>query len=300
MRTILFFNPTAGGGKFSKKELKTALKLGGYSVSYCSTKGRRFERMLDEPADLFVVAGGDGTVAKVVRQMPDRDIPVAILPIGSANNIARTFGIAGAPYELAEILHPRYWQLYTIGMARGPWGERRFVEAVGLGPLARLIRKPSLDAAVGVDSLQQGRRELRKAMGKAKPLDVEVHIDGKAVRGDLLSVEVINTVYTGPGLPLAPSANPGDRLLEVVCVRPDDRKSMMTWIGAPQHRQPPVSIRRGRKVSIVWRKEPIRLDDEAVDAPKGTATVAVQLERAAAKILVPPPRGIRRLWRNGS
>jgi hypothetical protein len=74
---------------------------------------------------------------------------------------------------------------------------------------------------------------------------------------------------------------------------------MMKWIGAPQHRQPPVSIRRGRKVSIVWRKEPIRLDDDAVDAPSGTATVTVQLERAAAKILVPPPRGIRRLWRNG-
>jgi len=299
MRAILFHNPTAGGGKFSKKELKTAIRLGGYAVRMCSTKGRRFGTMLREPAGLFILAGGDGTVAKVIARMPDRGIPVAVLPLGSANNIARTFGIAGAPYELAEILHPQYFQRLTIGVARGPWGRRRFVEAVGLGPLARMMQKPSLDAAVGIDSVRKGRRELRKDLGKAKPLDVDVVIDGRPLKGDLLSVEIINTVYTGPGLPLAPSADPGDRLLEIVCVRPDDRRAMMAWIEAPQHRSPPVSVRRGRKVAITWRNGPLRLDDDVLDAPKRPATVTVSLERTAAKILVPPPRGIHRLWPAG-
>jgi diacylglycerol kinase (ATP) len=299
MQATLFHNPTAGGGKFAKKELITALKLGGLTPRYVSTKSKRFKDELADAENLIVVAGGDGTVAKVIAQMPDRSVPVAILPLGSANNIARSFGVAGAPYELAEILHPLYWQRYTMGVVRGPWGRRRFVEAVGLGPLARMMKKPSLDAASGVDSLRGGRAELRKILKKAKPLDIDVIVDGKAVPDQILSIEIMNIVYTGPGLPLAPSADPGDRMLEVVCVRPGERRTMMEWIMEPQHRRPPVSMRRGRAVEILWRGDPIRIDDDIIEPPKHEATVTVSLERAAVKVLVPPPRGIRRLWSDG-
>ena len=120
MRATLFHNPTAGGGKFTKKELMTALRLGGLEPRYVSTKSKRFKKELAEAEDLVVVAGGDGTVAKVIAQMPDRGVPVAILPLGSANNIARSFGVAGAPYELAEILHPLYWQRYSMGIVAVP------------------------------------------------------------------------------------------------------------------------------------------------------------------------------------
>jgi diacylglycerol kinase (ATP) len=298
MRATLFHNPTAGGGKFTKKELMTALRLGGLSPRYASTKGRRFKKALAQAEGLVVVvvAGGDGTVGKVIAQMPDRGVPVAILPLGSANNIARSFNVAGAPYELAEILHPLYWQRLSIGTVRGPWGRRRFVEAVGLGPLARMMKKPSLDGAWGVDSLRGGRNELRKIMRKAKTLDIDVRIDGKRLPGDILAIEIMNIVYTGPGLPLAPSADPGDRLLEVVYVRPADRKAMTAWIKEPQHRRPPVSTRRGRRVDIVWRGDPMRVDDDVIGTPDSAATVTVMLESAAAKIMVPPPRGIPRLW----
>jgi diacylglycerol kinase (ATP) len=296
MQATLFHNSTAGGGKFTKKELVTALRLGGLKPRYVSTKSKRFKAALAEVEDLVVVAGGDGTVAKVIAQMPDRGVPVAILPLGSANNIARSFGVAGAPYELAEILHPLYWQRYSMGVVRGPWGRRRFVEAVGLGPLARMMQKPSLDAARGIDSLRGGRAELRKILKKAKPLDIDVWIDGRPLPGDILSIEVMNIVYTGPGLPLAPSADPGDRMLEVICVRPGERRAMMDWIGEPQHRRPPVSARRGRIVQIAWRGDPMRVDDDIIDPPKQEAKVTIALERNAAKILVPPPRGLSKLW----
>jgi diacylglycerol kinase (ATP) len=296
MRATLFHNPTAGGGKFTKKELMTALRLGGLRPRYVSTKSKHFQQELAQAEDLVVVAGGDGTVGKVIVQMDDHGVPIAILPLGSANNIARSFGVAGAPYELAEILHPLYWQRLSMGVVRGPWGRRRFVEAVGLGPLARMMKKPALDAAEGVDSLRGGRDELRKIMRKAKPLDIDVLLDGRPLDGGILSIEIMNIVYTGPGLPLAPSADPADRFLDVVCVRRNDRKAMTAWIKEPQHRRPPVTVRRARRVDISWRGDPIRLDDEVVDAPKNEATVSVTLERTAARILVPPPRGIGRLW----
>jgi diacylglycerol kinase (ATP) len=297
MRATLIHNPTAGGGKFTKKELITALRLSGFEPRYVSTKSRHVKKELAQARDLVVVAGGDGTVAKVIVQMPDRGIPVAILPLGSANNIARSFGIAGAPYELAEILHPLYWERLSMGVVRGPWGRRRFVEAVGLGPLARMMDKSSLDGARGVDSLRGGRDELRKLMKKAKPLDIDVLVDGEPLPRGILAIEIMNIIYTGPGLPLAPSADPADYMLEVVYVRPADRKAMIAWIKAPRHRRPPVAARRAREVKIIWRGDPIRVDDDFIDPPNEPATVTVMLERQAVKVLVPPPRGIGRLWR---
>jgi hypothetical protein len=85
-------------------------------------------------------------------------------------------------------------------------------------------------------------------------------------------------------------------MIEVVCVRPADRRAMMDWIKEPQHRRPPVSVRRASKVDIVWRGDPMRIDDDVIDAPAEPTTVSVMLERTAVKVLVPPPRGLSRLW----
>ena len=54
-----------------------------------------------------MAAGGDGTIAKVVTQLKDRETRVAILPLGTANNIARSFGITGPVEEIVGGLAQR-------------------------------------------------------------------------------------------------------------------------------------------------------------------------------------------------
>ena len=102
MRSLLLHNPRAGTGVHTEEELLSALRLGGIGSDYCSTKSEGSPQVLDRKVDRFIVAGGDGTIGKVVTQVPDRTHPVAIVPLGSANNVARTFGIAGTPQALAE------------------------------------------------------------------------------------------------------------------------------------------------------------------------------------------------------
>ena len=53
-------------------------------------------------ADLYVVAGGDGTVGKVITGIRDRNIPVAIIPSGTANNIAKSLCIEGSLDTLVD------------------------------------------------------------------------------------------------------------------------------------------------------------------------------------------------------
>lgn len=66
MRTILFHNPEAGDGDHSAADCRDMLEKVGYSTSCWSTRNENWREALDEPVDLRVVAGGDGTVAKVL------------------------------------------------------------------------------------------------------------------------------------------------------------------------------------------------------------------------------------------
>jgi diacylglycerol kinase (ATP) len=62
------------------------MKLADFDVRYVSVKQDDIEQALDKKTDLIVIAGGDGTITEVTTKLPDRSIPVAVLPLGTANN----------------------------------------------------------------------------------------------------------------------------------------------------------------------------------------------------------------------
>jgi hypothetical protein len=85
---------------------------------------------------------------------------------------------------------------------------------------ALIKRRAKRRKADGADDIRRGRRALSEVAGETEPLDLEVNIDGKAWKSDLISVDVLNIPFTGPALPLAHDADPrryaprGDRLRE--------------------------------------------------------------------------------------
>jgi diacylglycerol kinase (ATP) len=95
VRVTLMHNPTAGDEEHSPEQLTAVLQDAGHEVLYQSVKEDGWPDALGARAELVVVAGGDGTVAKVFKELVGRDLPVALLPLGSANNVARTLGLAG-------------------------------------------------------------------------------------------------------------------------------------------------------------------------------------------------------------
>jgi diacylglycerol kinase (ATP) len=139
MRAVLLHNPTAGAGEHCRDTLLYTMRLAGLSCSYHSVKDGDFAGALRRTAELVVVAGGDGTVAKVIARLPDRAIPVAIFPLGTANNIARSMGIVGAPLDVGEILCLDHTRPLDIGTAWGPWGHCRFVERTPARPGRALL-----------------------------------------------------------------------------------------------------------------------------------------------------------------
>jgi diacylglycerol kinase family enzyme len=135
MKVTLIHNPDAGSTDEScADDLANSIRAAGHSVTCRSCRSAGWENALLEPSDLVAVAGGDGIVGTVAKRMIGKSVPITVLPMGTANNIASTLGLTGIPND--DLIRgwgsARRIQL-DLGTARGPWGKRYFIEGLGLG-----------------------------------------------------------------------------------------------------------------------------------------------------------------------
>ncbi len=288
MRAILCHNPKSGDADHSKTELLETLKSAGIESVYCNIKEDDFRTLLREPADLIIAAGGDGAVAEIVKSMPDRGTPLAILPLGTANNIAHSFKITGVVSDLVASWDLNRWKPLDIGVVTGSWGERPFVEAVGLGVLPQLIKSKKSDggptAKVGA-----GRDALRDHVAEADAIDVTLSIDGSKIEtDDILAIEVVNIAYTGPRLPLLDAGEKPRGTLGLAVIRRKERVAMMSWLNAPHTGRAPFSRFVGHRIELAWRDAPLRIDDAVMELPPSPQTAVTEIDGRSLKVLVPP------------
>jgi diacylglycerol kinase (ATP) len=285
MQALLFHNPTSGTGSLTAEGLLSVLREAGYSADYCSTKDD-YKSALEKSTDLIVVAGGDGALARVVRDLQHRTTPIAIWPLGTANNVARSLGIQGNPDEILDSIRKGFLQSVDVGLAIGPWGTRRFIEACGVGAFAHSMEGPG-PKPPAVDRPRIGRERLQQAIASAKPERWKLKIDGETLEGEFLMVEIANTSFFGPGLRFAPSAELSDQKLDVIYLRREKRKEMFDWLAASKGDAPPLSSRRGRNISFKWEKGPLHIDDRLWGPPKKPVAVKVRVEATQLHVYVP-------------
>ena len=123
---------------------------------------------------------------------------------------------------------------------------------------------------------------------------VRVRADGDDLSGNYVAVEVMNIAAIGPRIVLAPDANPGDKLLDLVLVRERDREALAAYIHADGWRDvdPPVATRRVRCVELEWPAQDAHLDDEPWPASAQSwrpGQVSIDVG-GAAQLLVPAAR----------
>src|SRR6266487_6629990 len=139
MRITLMHNPKAGDAEHGEKQLMTALAKAGHHATYQSTKKSDYKKALKKPTDLVLAAGGDGTVGKIGCRLIDSGIPLGVLPLGTANNLARSLGFIASSEEIIGRLEGGKKLTFDVGLARGPGGKRYFFESVGGGLLADYV-----------------------------------------------------------------------------------------------------------------------------------------------------------------
>ena len=150
MHITLMHNPNAGSGNTSWKELVREFERAGHDVVYHSTKSKKLGRALESPGDAVVIAGGDGAVRKIALRLIGRNVPVGILSMGTANNIAKALGVDGSIKKLIRGLEKARKVKVDVGVVRGPWGDLPFLEGVGVGAFPRMMSHRAVDEKKGV------------------------------------------------------------------------------------------------------------------------------------------------------
>ena len=229
-----------------------------------------------------MVAGGDGTVAAVVKMLPDRSVPLAIIPSGTANNIARSLGICGAPEaSIADGIMSGGGG--RRGDVHGAWGCRRFVEGVGFGAFAHSLR--AVDACEEGEGCPTGREALRTALREAAPLPLAIEIEQSAAAGRRADAGGHEHPDDRAAAAARPRGAAGDGMLHISWLPARRRDAMIGWLGEEKG-DPPLELCRGREIRLTGGEAAMRIDDEACWLEAGSEVI-VRLEGEPVLVLAP-------------
>jgi len=258
-----------------------------------------FETTVDDPgegqaraavaarADLVLASGGDGTVTACAAGMAGSGIPLAVLPAGTGNLLARNLGL---PFELGEALLVAITgtnRPLDAGAANG----RAFVVMAGIGFDAKMmdgtsdpLKKRLGWAAYGVSAL----RHLRD-----RPVRVRLRADGgPPLRRRASGIVIGNVGSLQGGVPLLPDAEPDDGVLDVLVLT---ARGWAGWLTLAAH----VLARRtasARVARLTFRElhidldrpQPWELDGEVIGS---TRQLVVTVQPGALVLRVPAPAG---------
>ena|GEM_PF-684722 len=107
-----------------------------YGVETAEVTPEKIRQALDSRPDLVVVAGGDGTVRLIASHLVGTNIPLAIIPVGTFNNLALSLGLASDPVAACAVVENGAVSRIDVGVADE---SNLFFEAAGVGVDAEMF-----------------------------------------------------------------------------------------------------------------------------------------------------------------
>jgi YegS/Rv2252/BmrU family lipid kinase len=238
-----------------------------------------------ESYDRLAACGGDGTVHLALREL-DLDMPLAVLPLGSGDDFARTVGI------------PRNLEQACRVAVEGEVVEVDVAEANGL----RYVGV----AGVGFDSIvaAQANRVKRlsgslvylysifRVLPAFEPIRMRITIDGESFDEDVMFVVVGNTHRYGGGIQIAPAARVDDGILDAYivtrCSKWDLVKTLPRAYTGAHVTSPFVRHARGREIRIE-AADPLELNADGECVTTTPAFVRLAERRLRVVTAAPAP-----------
>lgn len=243
---------------------------------------------LKKKVDLICVYGGDGTVMEVAKALFKKSKPMAIIPGGTANVMAKELGIPINSLEAIKMIANKNHKLQTIDMAL--CNKEPFFLRISIGRLAKFVKDTSREmkdtfgqAAYGISAV--------KHFGKEDNTEYKIVLDGKRFTEKGAALMITNSGNVGiEGLSLIPSISVSDGLLDIILFKDTNLTTMASLATSMLLQNKPTGIVqhwKGRKIKVTFpTKSPIILDDASLKAK----SISVSIVPHSLRIVVPKRR----------
>ena len=172
--------------------------------------------------DLVVAAGGDGTINEVINGLSGSALPLAILPLGTANLLAAEVGLTGSARRVAETIADQPPRPVFLGSANG----RRFALMVGVGFDARVVARLDLRLKRAIGKIAYLLAALGQLVAYRAPHYL-VEIDGRSFRAAALVIAKGH--YYGGHFSIAPAARVDEPQLYVALFERAGRWNLLRY-----------------------------------------------------------------------
>lgn len=288
-RTLLLVNPNARRGGADLTDVVDRLKRMGPIVSSPGVDAAGAQRAISQHAKTVrrvVIGGGDGTLSAALPALLASGLPLGVLPLGTANDFARSLGIGDIAAALDAIVHG-HRRAVDVGLVNGV----HFLNAVGIGLGPRINRDLDTGTKSKFGVLGYFLYFLRNAR-EERSVHAEIDCDGDVVNVKSLQITIANGIHYGGGMTIAKDARLDDGILDVLSIRPQGALRLL--LRGPSIRSGNVEdprllqTFRGRSVRV-WTEEPM---DVTADGERVTRTpVQCRALRSALTVYVPATEG---------
>lgn len=213
-RALLLINQKARRGDMPLDGILKRLRDGGLDVtvepfSALPELARDITR-LREQADCIIISGGDGTVSSGAMAVMESGLPMGILPMGTANDLARTLGLPMDIMQAVDIIVGGYERRIDLGSVNG----HAFFNVASIGLSTQLAQglRPEIKRRWGRLGYAIAAS---RVLFKARPFTAWIREKGDTVRVKTFQIAVGNGRHYGGGNVVEASAAIDDGFLDL-------------------------------------------------------------------------------------
>ncbi len=213
-RALLILNEHSRSGREAGDQAEALLAAAGLVIVRGHTDSRedvsRRIREYRTEVDLVVVGGGDGTISAAASGIADTGLPLGILPLGTANDLARTLEVPSDLEAAVAVIAAGHRRRIDLGEVNG----HPFFNVASLGFGVELTRALTSDAKKRWGPLGYAVAGLR-VLRRLRPFHVEIEIGGVRTRSHTVHLAVGNGRHYGGGMTVSETAAIDDGRLDI-------------------------------------------------------------------------------------
>lgn len=213
-RALLIVNEKSRRGKEALPDVIEGLREAGITSlhKHCGNREELSDLIARQghAVDLIIVGGGDGTLNAAAQALTKVRRPLGILPLGTANDLARTLGIPTDLGQAIEVIAARRTRSIDIGLVN----DVMFFNVASLGLSTDLSQKLTRDLKSRFGRLGYAFAALRVLAG-ARPFRAQITCSGRQFSSLTLQIAVGNGRYYGGGNVIHRDASITDKTLRL-------------------------------------------------------------------------------------